>query len=106
MYMSLKVWCNYLEIPTFHGDTRRGSEMAARTTTKTETIGGDGPMMLSYTEAAMALGVSVSTISRLVTGGELAAVRSGRRSVKIAPDALAEFVRRGGISHERARKCD
>ncbi len=73
-------------------------------TTKTETTEGGG-RMLSYSEVAGVLGVSTSTISRMVTSGVLPSVRSGRRSVRIAPDALERFVRRGGISTDgRARK--
>ncbi|MDP9484906.1 MAG: helix-turn-helix domain-containing protein [Actinomycetota bacterium] len=53
--------------------------------------------MLTYTEAAQALGVSTSTISRMVTGGALPAVRSGPRSVRIAPSELRKFMRKGGI---------
>lgn len=59
--------------------------------------------MLSYTEVGEALGVSTSTVSRMVTGGVLPAVRSGRRSVRIAPDALEKFVRQGGISESKTR---
>lgn len=71
--------------------------------TETETTGGDG-RMLGYSEVAERLGVSASTVSRLVTGGVLPSVRSGRRSVRIAPEALERFKRQGGIVAGATRK--
>ncbi len=62
-----------------------------------------GTRMMTYTEVGEALGVSTSTISRLVTSGKIGSVRSGRRSVRIAPDELKKFVRKGGISTDGTR---
>lgn len=70
--------------------------------TKTETT--EAKRMLTYTEVGEALGVSSSTISRMVTSGELGSVRSGRRSVRVPTEALEEFVRQGGIPVGGTRK--
>lgn len=72
---------------------------------KTRTKAIEGSRLLSYTECAVALGVSESTISRLVTSGKLASIRAGARSVKIAPDALERFVRQGDITTGATRKA-
>ncbi len=64
-----------------------------------------GTKMMTYTEVGEALGVSTSTVSRMVTSGQIGSVRSGPRSVRIAPDALKKFMRAGGISTDgTARK--
>ncbi len=56
--------------------------------------------MMSITEAAQELGISSSTVSRLLTSGKLGHVRSGPRTVKIGTDHLERFMRKGGISSE------
>ncbi|MDP9477348.1 MAG: helix-turn-helix domain-containing protein [Actinomycetota bacterium] len=56
-----------------------------------------GTKMLTYTEVGEALGVSSSTVSRMVTSGRIGCVRSGPRSVRIAPSELRKFMRKGGI---------
>jgi excisionase family DNA binding protein len=71
---------------------------------ETETIGGGG-RMLSITEAAQELGVSGSTVSRLVTSGALGSVRSGKRAVRVPDAALTAFIDAGGIpTGGRARR--
>ncbi len=75
--------------------------MAAKAKTK---IGDGDGRMLAYSEVSEALGVSVSTISRLVTTGELGSVRSGKRAVRIPAEALAQFIDAGGISTDGTRK--
>lgn len=52
------------------------------------------PAMLSLDEAAAWLGVSKSTVKRLLARGDLVAVRVGARR-KIAADTLAAYLRRG-----------
>ena len=64
---------------------------------RTETIEGVG-RLLTYSEAAGALGTSASTVSRLVRSGVLGSIRSGPRSVKVPARAVEEFISTGGIS--------
>jgi excisionase family DNA binding protein len=49
------------------------------------------PLLLSYQQAAVRLGTSVSTVEREVRAGRIAVVQVGR-SVRILPDELERFV--------------
>jgi len=50
-------------------------------------------LLLDYRSAAEVLGVSVSTVRRLVAAGDISPVRIGRRSLFLHSD-LEELVRR------------
>lgn len=50
--------------------------------------------LLTYEEAAKALGVSVRELRRLVSAGLVRAVRLGYRTVRFRPVELEKFVQR------------
>ena len=56
--------------------------------------------LLSMAEVALVLGVSASTVRRLIDRGELAAVTVGHQ-VRIAPSDLDEMLEAGRIAAER-----
>lgn len=58
----------------------------------------ESPRLLTFEQVARELNVSEDTVRRYVAAGELERIRLPGRSVRVAADALDEFIaaRRGG----------
>lgn len=74
-------------LAAIEADIRRHiSQSLAKLGANRATSRDDGPMLISYAEAADLLGVSTRTIARRVAAGQL--TRVGRRIVRPAPEDL------------------
>lgn len=70
--------------------------------TKRHTVGALPEKLITLREAASQLGLSVRTLERSISAGDLQAYKVGARSVRVDPKDLAQLVRPIQIAGEVA----